>query len=266
MRKYPTDSLDFARLAQAIYLPEPAFRLWCHDNGMMCHKWFENAETDTQAAKVVYGGTQVYVFRGTDSVTDWLKNMKIRRKILGDGTHHVYGVHLGFYEALSSIWNDVTWSIKLTSPVAFTGHSLGGALAMLSAYRMIIGLRVTDIKEVITFGQPRMGGYRWASFMDEHLPGRIYRFRNDNDIVTRLPLPIRYKHAGKEVFIDNEGRILPGASELTKLASRVRGRGSNILARLRDFMIPTDGVSDHAMKRYVDALELDALRYTDSDR
>jgi triacylglycerol lipase len=70
-------------------------------------------------------------------------------------------VHQGFYEAYSRVQADVTTAVQSlrsrypTASIAVTGHSLGGALAVLCAldYSERLGFDVT----MYTFGQPRVG-------------------------------------------------------------------------------------------------------------
>jgi len=91
---------------------------------------------------------------------------------------------------------DVLWpviSAVLRDPnyanytVAFTGHSLGGALASLGAMRTVLeGLRHGSQIQLYTFGQPRTGSSTYAFKVDALLPNS-YRVVNSGDIVPRLP-------------------------------------------------------------------------------
>ncbi|CAI2372409.1 unnamed protein product [Moneuplotes crassus] len=71
--------------------------------------------------------------------------------------------------------------------VIFTGHSLGGALAMHAAADAILsGFLKNNYVYVYTFGQPRVGN---AEFIDEFLSNvnGFYRVIHNNDIVPHLP-------------------------------------------------------------------------------
>lgn len=75
-----------------------------------------------------------------------------------------------------------------------TGHSLGGALAVLCA----LNLRATFgvMSEVYTYGEPRIGNKNFAAFADYTLP-YIYRVINDADVVPHLPsLSMGFYHEG----------------------------------------------------------------------
>jgi hypothetical protein len=97
-------------------------------------------------------------------------------------------VHRGFQLALNQVWDDVhglVTEFRAQHPraeVCLTGHSLGGALAVLAFSRFAD----PDIS-LCTFGCPRVGD---GAFRDRVLsnPGRgIYRYVNYNDAVAHVP-------------------------------------------------------------------------------
>src|SRR5262245_56380703 len=178
------------------------------------------------------GNTQAYVaanddhivvaFRGTESpakiegLKDWLltdaANMLIQPA--GDlGTDFAAaGVgarwHEGFMKAVGSIWDPVLEAVqaerkKSDRPVWITGHSLGGALALLAAWRF--KRKVVPIHQIYTFGAPMVGNAETASAIDRELPERLFRYVNDQDPVPRLPtlslLANSYRHPQKEILL-----------------------------------------------------------------
>src|SRR5215471_14982091 len=161
-----------------------------------------------EARLISVGNTQVYVatnndhiviaFRGTESPTtidglkDWLltdaANLLIQPE--GDlGTDFAAaGVaarwHQGFMKALSCIWDPVTETVlaerkKSDRPIWITGHSLGGALALLAAWRF--KRKFVPIHQIYTFGAPMVGNGETAEAIDRELPDRIFRYVNDED-------------------------------------------------------------------------------------
>ncbi|HKQ08270.1 MAG TPA: lipase family protein [Blastocatellia bacterium] len=215
---------------------------------------------------VAFRGTQVYK-RGFKSVfheivADILADISI---ILVDSQQGGY-VHKGFKKALDEIWKDQGEKQGLESylnqiknaaghnrTLWITGHSLGAALATLAADRY------GNVQGVYTFGSPRVGD---GAFKDDyHI--NTYRFVNNNDIVTNVPLigsyePLRlpplgiYRHVDGLKYIDSKGQI----NDNQKLSGRLRDRFTgyfshqfNVLGHLRSgFLgdIPDDGFVDHA--------------------
>ena len=178
------------------------------------------------------GNTQAYVatnndhivvaFRGTEApnsiegLKDWLltdaANMLIQPQ--GDlGTDFAAaGVgarwHEGFMKALGDIWDPVLAAVQAERkqndrPVWITGHSLGGALALLAAWRF--KRKFVPIHQIYTFGAPMVGNAVTAEAIDRELPDRIFRYVNDQDPVPKLPtlslLANSYSHCQKEVFL-----------------------------------------------------------------
>lgn len=113
-------------------------------------------------------------------------------------------VHLGFKLALDRVWTALSSrlaSLAATRPVWFAGHSLGAALAALAADRY------PTTAGVCTLGAPRVGDRHFAASHETRFGPRSVRYVNDADIVTHLPPPLPYQHAGTARFIDPNGLI-----------------------------------------------------------
>ncbi len=149
-------------------------------------------------------GSAIVSFRGSQGKRDWLTNLNMI------STSQPYGrVHRGFRSAFMAVKapiEKVLNSNKVTS-VIMTGHSLGGAIATIAAAEWLEWFNNQNIKlnGIYTFGQPAVGKGRFPEFIEEHFSDSIYRFVNDDDIVTRLPPT--YWHVGNLYHFDSSGHL-----------------------------------------------------------
>lgn len=131
------------------------------------------------------GDTAVIMFRGTNppEIQDWFVNLNNRSFKAADGP-----VHAGFWESYNSLHDQLVEVLRQKEPkrLWITGHSLGGALAVVCSYRMMTEEN-RDIAGVMTFGQPRVGSKEFCSHMESALNGRMVHFVNESDVVPRVP-------------------------------------------------------------------------------
>lgn len=109
----------------------------------------------------------------------------------------------GVAAELESMLTDIAISEPGTA-LYLTGHSLGGALATILAWRLA---RLALVPEstpiyVFTFGSPRVGDWAFASAFDRLPNVRCWRFVLGHDVVPRLPM-INYCHAGHLVWLNH---------------------------------------------------------------
>lgn len=125
------------------------------------------------AVFVVFQGTQL----GVDYLTDGLA-IKI------PGPNGVGGVHSGFSLALNSIYNAANAKVASymdgeNKHVYITGHSLGGALASMYAYRRTLDGNPGNRKVtgVYTIASPRVGDHDFAAAYKNRLDGKSFRIK-----------------------------------------------------------------------------------------
>ncbi|KAH6784306.1 hypothetical protein C2S52_009265 [Perilla frutescens var. hirtella] len=168
-------------------------------------------------------------FRGTEpfNVEDWCTDIDIS----GYKLQGIKGrLHRGFAKALglglvheneddhayATITRVVIEHLKknndTTTRLIVTGHSLGGALAVVFAAALVMHDQIQlleRLEAVYTFGQPRVGNAEFGEFMEEQfkLYGVEYcRFVYNNDFVPRIPPDnslFMYKHFGKCIYINS---------------------------------------------------------------
>lgn len=89
---------------------------------------------------------------------------------------------------------------KYGSPAIYvTGHSLGGALAIVSAMELKATFGKVDL--VYTTGQPRVGNSYLADYINKNLV--LYRLVHWSDVVPHSPASgviMAFKHGGTEVW------------------------------------------------------------------
>ncbi|MCL6512419.1 MAG: lipase family protein [Anaerolineae bacterium] len=174
---------------------------------------------DTEVAILANSRVVLVVFRGTEGVTaikDWITNSKHLMMDAPDDWGDVK-LHKGFYNALSQVYQSVRSEVRSrrtnNQKVFLTGHSLGGALATICAYRFqkVGGVPVAG---VYVFGAPRVGDIGFANAYNNLLKDKTFRWVKNLDFASTLPdyapppLPTtRYHHVGSLNFIKANGAI-----------------------------------------------------------
>ncbi len=222
--------------------------------------WNMNAEfiedTNTNTQCFVAGGPHaVFIaFRGTEpgNLQDMATDGNIKPV-----AHPLGLVHSGFKTGIDSVWPDVTRQVgrfqDRGQSIWITGHSLGGALATLAAAAMIVEDR--PVHGVYTFGQPRVGDPAFADLFNLRVGGRMFRYVNDNDVVTRVPprrtphLGYEYSHVGAMKFFDADGVLHEDHARWFRFANTVRNSLEDFRAMLKET------VGDHSMSLYVENLQ-----------
>lgn len=184
----------------------------------------------------------VVVFRGTDTLLDWLDfNFDaVPTPWLPGGF-----VHDGFKEAFDAVWADIELAIPQGVPIVATGHSLGGALATLAASRRPPAC-------TYTFGSPRVGD---AAFGAAARSAPFFRVVNHRDVVTEVPRLLA--HVGDLYYVAHDGGVVVDPDAATVFADRLRQDASFEPPRDLASVVtgPPQGLADHAPVNYVAHLE-----------
>lgn len=125
----------------------------------------------------------VYIFiAGTDDVKDIITDMRVAPSRFNGEADDVK-VHVGFEQAYRDIKDTLEKYTIDEQKVIIAGHSMGGAIATLAAYK--ISKYVPDVT-CVTFGCPRVGNRAFVKSFN-NLITDSYRFVYRNDIVTEVP-------------------------------------------------------------------------------
>ena len=100
-----------------------------------------------------------------------------------------------------------TKSVLPGGKVIVAGHSLGGALAALTALRISTELGA-DVDAVYTFGMPRPGDPAFAELYNRQLGPNTYRLVHGEDVVpTVAPSELGFRHLGRFLPCERQGRF-----------------------------------------------------------
>ena len=196
-----------AEVSTLVYANEKFVRSQFRKAGLRELKYFKNHSTvcyvasNDKFAIVAFRGSEIWKKRERFDLEEVLADLKTDIDVWLTNWQQGGKVHRGFKEALEEVWPDLIPYVrklhKKGCKIWVTGHSLGGALATLFASRY------GNVQGTYTFGSPRVGNEGFKKNLDV----KIYRFVNNDDIVPRVPLPIRYVHVGELKFIDSDGII-----------------------------------------------------------
>jgi hypothetical protein len=185
-------------------------------------------------------------FRGTNDRKDIWDDSNIWPVDIGIGN-----VHRGFRQAAQTLWPKVlqtTTQVRdRNQPVWLTGHSLGGAIAVLTALRM--QEERIEVAGIYTFGQPRVGDQAFVDHTRRVLPA-YFRVVNHVDAVPTLPPG--WKHSGDLMYFDTAGRLHPGGCDSAQTSMDIKTAA---------IFYGFEQAEAHDIRLYVGHLEqLDAMR------
>ena len=139
-----------------------------------------------RAAENAKDNMLVLAFRGTEKkLSDWKTDLKAELVPARD-ENKTGRIHKGFQEAYYSVEAKIEDKLKKfpDDPLYVTGHSLGGALAIVATRFIDAG----KLAACYTFGGPRVGDLDLAMVFKTP----IYRLVNASDAVPRLPFGYGY--------------------------------------------------------------------------
>ena len=193
----------------------------------------------------------VAAFRGTDEIADWLDNLNVSSQPSALGN-----IHTGFYKALMDIWPQMKSCIRSFrralddhpgKSLWLTGHSLGGALATLAAATLIEADET--FYGAYTFGSPRVGDRVFARNFNVEVKNKVFRFQNNNDLVSRIPTRMMgYSHAGSFVYISEGGQLNTDIGLWYRFIDTVKG----VIADIGEKGLDT--ITDHNIQEYLNAI------------
>ena len=234
-------SLLFANLASIAYSNIKDAKSQAKKLGFTTIEFYE--KDGAQAYRFMNKTDLVIACRGTQPAE--FNDIKADLKATPVMAETVSRVHRGFKAEVDELWPAITEDINrkanLGKTLWFCGHSLGAAMATIMASRCLHDVELNDPVELYTFGSPRVG---WRGYVNS-LGVEHHRWKNNNDIVTSVPLwAMGYVHHGTEHYLNAYGNYRkPTGWQLFK--DKWRG----IWMGLKQGKI--DSFGDHSMTEYI---------------
>jgi len=223
------NALRLSMLAKAAYLNQPDAQRVANDLGLSRFEWIDLTEQFRDLYGFAAGSDEyaVLAFRGTANLKDWMTNLNAapaRFSWFFEGAREVGEVHSGFTLAVRHSWETIAGAVNKVTPRPpetpnleglstsaqptfwLTGHSLGGALAVLcgAAFSMTNTIRL--VNGIYTFGQPRVGLFNFCNNYNQLLRSSTFRFVNKEDLVPRVPFRgWDYADVGNMIHFDSTG-------------------------------------------------------------
>ncbi|KAM7276789.1 hypothetical protein ACFE04_018655 [Oxalis oulophora] len=218
---YATCQYTKSALLDRAGLPETGYRLTKHlraTSGINLPRWIEKGPSwvSTQSSWIGYvavcqnkeeikriGRRDVVIsFRGTATCLEWLENLRATlTPFPNDGESDDALVESGFlslYTSGNSMFPSLQQMVRQEisrllqnygdEPLSLTitGHSLGAALATLTAYDIKTTFKHAPLVTVISFGGPRVGNRSFREKLEKQ-GTNVLRIVNSDDLITKVP-------------------------------------------------------------------------------
>ncbi len=171
-------------------------------------------------------GLLVISFRGTQTSGEWVKNVKFGKTDLTSSTAGNFvdssrwkkfeprcEVCTGFFQSavpfVSTFDTFITNNRSSIKNIILTGHSLGGAIAVMYALRLIYTHQFSGtVMNLYNFSAPRVATIRVMTRLSNDLRGRIFSFVVEQDIVPDYPTTTwwdadSFADTGRYIYRDN---------------------------------------------------------------
>lgn len=240
-----------------------------------------------EARLISVGNTQAYLaqnednlvvaFRGTESPTgieglkDWLLTNAVNLLTVPEGRlgtdFAAAGVgarfHQGFLGAIADIWPPVSEAVETAQNDMercfwLTGHSLGGALALLAGW--LFERKMIPPHQIYTYGGPMVGNALAVQAVNEALKDRIYRYIDCIDPVPQLPtislVSNEYCHCDKEMDLGavEEESTQAANKQFQEMATEQQGEQVDPPLMERIWGSVRERLGSHSMTNYIKRL------------
>jgi hypothetical protein len=253
---------NFRELAESAKLARDAYRDSARNQETYGDKYLvELIPLPGSAGQVLFlkdtlAGRQVVSIRGTETkyVKSVLTDAQYTKQF--DPKLGIF-VHTGFHKAVRELYDSLSSRLDTAYSTRITGHSLGGALAVLLSYYLTVD--GYELERTVTFGQPKVTNREGV----EKFKGvNLLRVINAQDPVAYVPplsfvtaLNSPYQHAGGALVLQDDPPyeyVCSEASNLTFASEFWRdilGQETDASATLMENLV------FHRDRNYIDRLE-----------
>lgn len=141
-------------------------------------------------------------FANSNDVQDWIGNFTFTKKKTVYG-----GIHRDFWESYNKIFKKILEEMHTLNfydkDIYITGHSRGGALAVLFAVDNPYNM---NVKKLTTFGCPKVGDKKFAQSFNTRVKFEVNRYVNYLDVVPTVPI-WGYEHGSSGTYFDKDNNI-----------------------------------------------------------
>lgn len=158
----------------------------------------------------------------------------------------------GFSRAYALVEKEIADAVGRLAPdlpLYITGHSLGGALAVIASIRITPSDRIAAC---YTYGCPRVGD---AEFTKDLWKVPVYRQVHSSDIVPRVPFAFGFRQAGDLRYIKRSGNLVEDPNSVGLLCSFL----FSLITRWKSVF------ENHFIAGYIKALEAWAIKRLSKD-
>ena len=238
---------SYADLADAAYLPEQDVQTIVEAQGYKLDQYSSvpGVEVNYFIATSEVLKQHVISVRGTANVENAIVDVSL--KLLPD-EHANIKLHQGFAQAAEGVYKAMLSKLNKDYEISVTGHSLGGAVAVILA--MYLDIDQYTLGSIITFGQPKVTN---VSGTQEFRHLDVIRVVTAQDLVPLVPpldvMDIRkldiYWHLGKEIVL-LEGREY---AELQGIKSMMRA------TKVINTRFSQENLAHHKMVGYLESVK-----------
>ena len=171
---------------------------------------FDDAQSSTNGYWAEHTDFLLIAFRGTQEPGDILTDISVTLEPFLSVEKNSLLVHRGFKTGANAVWRHVqTAALRAQQkgkPLILAGHSLGGAVALLSA--ILLEKSNLKVHTVWTFGAPKVGNNSFFNYAKNNLAERWQRINQDSDPIPALPFTAN-DEISLQKWADKLGGVLP---------------------------------------------------------